>query len=94
MKYKKSVAEKYASNSARELKKLSWRLWGIELNTYLKMLDFYLSPDCFILGGGVSKEFISYKKYLTIKTPILPAELQNAAGVIGAAMAAEGNLNI
>lgn len=88
LKYKTSVAEKYASNSARETKKLTWKAWGSELNEYLKMLDFYLSPDMFIIGGGVSKDFTSYKNYLTLSTPVEPASLQNAAGVIGAAMAA------
>ena len=33
-------------------KKMSWKTWGTELNEYLKMLDFYLSPDRFIIGGG------------------------------------------
>jgi polyphosphate glucokinase len=94
LKYKKSVAEKYASNSARELKKQSWKVWGNELNEYLKMVDFYISPDYFILGGGVSKEFNSYKEYLTLTVPVMPAELQNAAGVIGAAMAAADGLLI
>ncbi|MBK8701553.1 MAG: ROK family protein [Saprospiraceae bacterium] len=94
LKYKESVAEKYASNSARELKKQSWKVWAGELNTYLKMIDFYLSPDLFIIGGGVSKDFISYKRYITLKTPVEPASLQNAAGVIGAAMAADARMII
>lgn len=89
LKYKKTVAEHYASNSAREIKKLSWKNWGAELNEFLKMVDFYLSPDAFIIGGGVSKDFVSYKSFLTVKTPVSPAKLQNAAGVIGAAMAAK-----
>ncbi|MFM2394856.1 MAG: hypothetical protein RLZZ546_2839, partial [Bacteroidota bacterium] len=37
LKYKKTVGEHYASNSAREKKKLSWKNWGTELNEYLKM---------------------------------------------------------
>jgi polyphosphate glucokinase len=44
------------------------------------------------LGGGVSKDFVSYKNYLTIMTPVAPAKLQNSAGVIGAAMAAKDEL--
>jgi polyphosphate glucokinase len=89
IKFRKTVGEHYASNSARLNKKLSWKNWGKELNEYLKTLEFYLSPDEFIIGGGVSKEFVSYKNYLSLKTPVSPAKLQNAAGVIGAAMAAE-----
>jgi polyphosphate glucokinase len=94
LKYKNSVAEKYASNGARLTKNLSWKNWGAELDNYLKMIAFYLSPDEFILGGGVSKEFISFKNHLTIKTPVSPASLQNAAGVIGAAMAAADGLKV
>ncbi len=92
LKYKTSHAEKYASNGARESKKLSWKAWGTELDSYLKLIDFYLSPDEFILGGGVSKEFTAFKNYLTINSPVSPAQLQNAAGVIGAAMAAADEL--
>lgn len=94
LKYKGSVAEKYASNSARESKKLSWKNWGAELNNYLNMVHFYLSPDEIILGGGVSKDFVSFKSYLKVGTTVSPANLQNAAGVIGAAMAAADELII
>jgi polyphosphate glucokinase len=94
LKYKTSVGEKYASNSARENKKLTWKAWGEELNTYLEMIEFYLSPNEFILGGGVSKEFENFKQYLKVKAAVSPAQLQNAAGVIGAAMAASDKLVI
>lgn len=94
LKYKSGVAEKYTSNSARVNKELSWKAWATELNNYLEMIEFYLSPTEFIIGGGVSKEFESYKQYLTLKTPVSAAKLLNAAGVIGAAMAASDKLVI
>ncbi len=94
LKFKTSVAEKYASNSARVNKKMSWKTWGAELNAYLEMIEFYLSPTEFILGGGVSKEFDNYKSFLKVKAPVSSAQLQNAAGVIGAAMAASDKLVI
>jgi polyphosphate glucokinase len=94
LKYKTSVGEKYASNSARESKKMSWKAWGAELSSYLEMIEFYLSPNAFILGGGVSKEFDSFKEFLKVKATVTPAQLQNAAGVIGAAMAASDKLVI
>ena len=86
--YKKSIVEHYASNRARENKDLSWEVWGKELNKVLKYMDFVLNPDLFLLGGGVSKKFDNYKEFLTIKTEIIPAELLNNAGIIGAAMLA------
>jgi polyphosphate glucokinase len=94
LKYKNAHAEKYASNAARELKKMSWKAWGNELNEYLKMIHFYFSPDEFIIGGGVSKEFEQFQSYLTVPVPVSPAKLLNAAGVIGAAMAASDKLKI
>lgn len=94
LKYKLSIAEKYASNSARELKGLSWKAWATELNAYLKSLEFLLSPQVIIIGGGISKNFDLYQNYLTLSTPILAAGLQNAAGVIGAAMAAQSKIKV
>ena len=86
--YKKLVAEKYVSNSAREIKKLSWSAWGKELNLFLKHIELVLRPNEIILGGGVSKKFDNYSKYLTIETPVKSAALLNQAGVIGAGLAA------
>ncbi|MFZ1749616.1 MAG: ROK family protein [Saprospiraceae bacterium] len=88
LKYKKSVFEKYASNSARELKHMSWRKWGKELSVYLNHLDLLLSPELILIGGGVSKYFDQYSKHLDIKVPVEMALLQNDAGIIGAAMGA------
>ena len=47
------------------------------------------SPDLFILGGGASKKFDKFKSQLTTSAKILPASLQNMAGIIGAACYAD-----
>lgn len=88
LKYKKSIFEKYASNSAREFHQLSWRKWAKELDVYLNHLDLLLSPDLILIGGGVSKNFEMYEKYLTTKVKVDTASLLNDAGIVGAAMAA------
>jgi polyphosphate glucokinase len=88
LKYKKSIFEKYASNSARENKHLSWRKWAKELNVYLNHLDLLLSPDMIIIGGGISKNFNMYGPLLSVKTVVKPASMMNDAGIVGAAMAA------
>lgn len=88
LKYKKSVFEKYASNSAREFHKMSWKKWSKDLNVYLNHLDLLLSPDLILIGGGVSKNFDLYKDYLDVKTRVETASLLNDAGIVGAAMAA------
>ncbi len=86
--YKKSIFEKYASNSAREKLNLSWKKWGGELNAYLTHLYNLFSPELILIGGGVSKQFDLYKPYLNVPVRIEMASLQNDAGIIGAAMSA------
>jgi len=86
------VAEHYASNNARKKFDLSWEEWGKRLNTYLKSLNRLFSPDLVLLGGGVSKKFEKYGKYLTVKMNVKPAELRNDAGIIGAAYYAKSQM--
>ena len=42
----------------------------------------------FILGGGASKNFESFRPHLNIKAEIVQAQLLNEAGIVGAALAA------
>lgn len=88
LKYKKSIFERYASNSARELHSLSWKKWAKELDIYLNHLNLILSPDLILIGGGVSKNFDLYKQYLNVPVRVETASLLNDAGIVGAAMAA------
>ncbi len=87
------VAEKYASNNAKEREQLSWEAWAKRFDEYLQHMDFLFSPDLFILGGGTSKYFELYKNHFTIPTPIVPAKLLNNAGMVGAAIYAWEQLN-
>ena len=87
--YKKhKKIELWAAASAKEREGLSYKEWGGRFNTFLKLVDLIISPDLIILGGGTSKKFDEFKEYITIDTPVIPAELQNEAGIIGAAAAA------
>jgi polyphosphate glucokinase len=90
--YKKSVFERYASNSAKEKKALSWKLWGSEVNVYLNHLNHLFSPEAILIGGGVSKHFDKYKSYIDVKTFVDTAQLLNDAGIIGAAMSIKHKL--
>ena len=85
-KYKK--IEDWAAASAKEKEGLSYKQWGKRFNVFLKYVDLLISPDYIILGGGTSKQFDEYKDYITIETPVVPAELRNQAGIVGAAAAA------
>lgn len=84
-------AESQASNTARERDGLSWEDWAIRLQKYYSRLEKYFSPDLFIVGGGVSKEYESFLPLLKLRTPIVPAELRNNAGILGAAARAIGD---
>lgn len=81
------AAELYASNKTREQQELSWKEWGLRLNEFLLKLTARFWPDLIILGGGVSKKFEKYGGQLDVEAEVVPAELKNHAGTIGAAMA-------
>ena len=82
-------AEWRASDRVRQEKKLTWKQYAKRLQEYLAYLEFLLSPDLFIIGGGVSKDHAQFLPRVRTRTPIVPAELLNDAGIVGAALAAE-----
>jgi polyphosphate glucokinase len=84
--YKDDIYEKYVSNAARKAEDLSWSEWGERFNGYLLHLEKLFSPDLFILGGGASKKFDRFSDNLLLNTKVVPAEFQNDAGVLGAAI--------
>ena len=77
-----------ASDAVRQRENLSWKKWGKRFTEVLQTYEFLFNPDLFILGGGISSKYESYAEYLKINTKILPAKLENTAGIIGAGMAA------
>ncbi|MFD8716650.1 polyphosphate--glucose phosphotransferase [Streptomyces sp. NPDC059629] len=82
-------AEKKASSKAKEDNDLSWEQWGGRVNKYLAHVEMLFTPDLFIIGGGVSRKAEKFLPYLTgVKAEIVPAQLQNNAGIVGAAMRA------
>jgi polyphosphate glucokinase len=78
-------AEARISYAAKERAHLSWRAWAKRLQAYYALLEFLLSPDLIIVGGGVSKSHDEFLPLLKTKAPIVPAELRNNAGILGAA---------
>ena len=77
--------ENWASAKAREEEGLSWEAWAGRVTEYLNHLEFLFSPDVFIIGGGVSRRSEEFFPYLVTSTRIIVAELENRAGVVGAA---------
>lgn len=82
-----SDAELRASDRARDEEDLSWEDWAARVQDYLLHVERLFSPDLVVLGGGVSKKADKYLPYVKVGTPIVPAVLQNNAGIVGAAMA-------
>ena len=81
-----SVAELFASNRARKETNQSFEDWTPGLNRYLAQIERLFSPDLIVLGGGVSKKFAEFGSMLITDAPIVPAQLRNDAGIVGAAM--------
>jgi polyphosphate glucokinase len=80
-------AEDVAAESVREADGLSWKQWSKRLNEYLQMLEGLLSPDLIVIGGGISKKSGKFIPHLDVQTEVVPAELLNEAGIVGAALA-------
>jgi len=79
-------AEHRASNRVRLEKDLSWKAWAPRFDEYLLYIERLFWPDLIIVGGGGSKSFNKFAPYLNVKTPIVPAQMLNEAGIIGAAL--------
>lgn len=80
-------AEHRAADKIRKDKELSWEEWAKRVDEFLERMELLFSPDLFIVGGGVSKKHDKFFEYLKSETKVVPAELRNHAGIIGAAMA-------
>ncbi|BAY13138.1 ROK family protein [Calothrix sp. NIES-2098] len=81
-----------------------WQEYGRDLGIGLTSLIYVLTPEAIVIGGGVSASFqfflpavkaeIEQRVMLTsrVDLQILPAELGNAAGMVGAAKLAWQNI--
>ncbi|MGW5738668.1 MULTISPECIES: polyphosphate--glucose phosphotransferase [Streptomyces] len=82
-------AEKRASSKAKEDEDLTWEHWAHRVQKYLAHVEMLFSPELFIIGGGVSRKAHKFLPLIEgIRAELVPAELQNNAGIVGAAMAA------
>ena len=79
-------AEYRASDAARQRKDLSWKKYAKRLNSYLITMEKLFWPDLFIIGGGISKVHEKFIPLLTVEAKVLPAQFQNEAGIVGAAL--------
>lgn len=82
------VAERRSAAAARVRRGLSWKAWSSDLDEHLNAIDALMWPNLMILGGGISKNAERFLPRLTVRCPVVPAQLRNDAGIIGAAIVA------
>lgn len=82
------MAEKQAAAQFRENKEMSWKKWTKHVQEYLTYVELLLSPNLIIFGGGISKKADKFLDDLETECKLVPAALQNNAGIVGAALRA------
>ena len=81
-------AEDEAASSVKDTLGLTYDEYIPRLQRYYSVVEALFSPDLFVVGGGISKESRRCScPSSKLRTPIIPATLQNRAGIIGAAAA-------
>lgn len=79
-------AERYVSSAARKRKGLTWEEWGGKLTKYIAILERVLWPELIIIGGGVSAKHEKYFQFVETRAKMVPAQMLNDAGIVGAAL--------
>ena len=85
-------AEHRAASSVKERKDWSYERWSEEVTKVLIAIENLIWPDLFIAGGGISRKSEKWIPLLKNRTPVVAATLLNEAGIVGAAMAAQGDV--
>ncbi len=85
-----TTLEGWAANSVRERKSMTWDAWAERVQTALEHVEYILAPDLIVVGGGVSKphRWQAFGRLLETRAKLVPAQLANNAGIIGAAWTA------
>ena len=79
-------AEDWAAESVRQREQVSWRDYAGRLQSYFELVQRVLWPQLIIVGGGISNVADEFLPWIELRTPIVPAQLRNHAGIIGAAL--------
>jgi polyphosphate glucokinase len=85
-------AEHRAASSVKDNEGLSYEKWAKQVTKVLVAIENALWPQLFIAGGGISRKADKWVPLLENRTPVVPAALQNTAGIVGAAMAATSDV--
>lgn len=88
----KKEAEHQASSAVRDREELSYEKWAKRVSKVLNEYERLFNPSAFVVGGGISRKADKWVPLLTVDTPVVPAQLRNRAGIVGAAMAVWQNV--
>jgi polyphosphate glucokinase len=82
-----AAVEQYMSGRIKREHDLNWHEYGERLNEFCLHIEHVFSPRLIIIGGGVSQKHKKFLPAIQLKrTRLVPAQLQNQAGIIGAAI--------
>lgn len=84
--------EHRAAASVKEREELSYPEWATRVSTVLRGLEDLFWPAVFVAGGGISRDADQWIPLLTNRTRVVPADLRNTAGIVGAAMAVDAGI--
>lgn len=88
LEFRGGIAEAAAAARLVERDDLDLGEWARTVDEFLHRIDRVFSPQLIVFGGGISKRFDDYARWLTVSCDVVPAELRNDAGIVGAAVAA------
>jgi polyphosphate glucokinase len=87
-------AESQAAASVKDKLGLTYKEYVPRLQRYYERVEALFWPDLIVVGGGVSRKADKFIPKLKLKTEIVPAKLENFAGIVGAAwLAADRQAN-
>lgn len=81
------IAETRAAGRLREEEILGWDEWIGRVQAYLTHVELLFWPDLIIFGGGISELHDQFLPRLKTRARLVPADLRNNAGIVGAAYA-------
>lgn len=82
------VAEQWTSAKVRSREGLSFEEWAERLTVYYRHVVRLFSPDLVVVGGGVSRHHDQFLHLIDVDVEMVPARLENRAGIVGAALLA------
>lgn len=85
--FKDITTERYASSKVKDRERLSYAEWAGRVDEVMHVFSDLFNPQTFVVGGGISRDADRWVPLLTVEQDVVPAQLRNEAGIIGAALA-------